>query len=129
MSQDHRFDEVVKAIAGGMSRRDVLRLIGAGIAGTLLASLGLGEARAATPAARNCHDFCKQQGLKGRALHDCEKECRADCKAACKGLKGKAREACEAACKSCGGDASACGEQCCAPGEVCINGACVGGPQ
>jgi hypothetical protein len=40
----HQFDELAKALAGGISRREALRRVGTGIAATLLASLRLDRA-------------------------------------------------------------------------------------
>jgi hypothetical protein len=65
-----RFDELAKALAGGISRREALRRMGAGLAATLLASLGLDAAWAGgscngVTCARNqlctngvCHTVC-----------------------------------------------------------------------
>ena len=41
-----RFDELAKDLAGGMKRREAFRRIGGGLAGALLASFGVGRARA-----------------------------------------------------------------------------------
>jgi hypothetical protein len=66
----HQFDELAKAVAGGISRREALRRVGAGLAATLLASLGLetawgGGTCSGVTCARNqlcmngvCHTVC-----------------------------------------------------------------------
>jgi hypothetical protein len=38
---ENRFDDLAKAMAGGMSRREALRAVGGGLFGAVLASLGL----------------------------------------------------------------------------------------
>ena len=54
----HQFDEVAKALAGGLSRREALRRLGVGAMGGLAALLGLGKARADPPG--NCEGYCAQ---------------------------------------------------------------------
>src|SRR5437588_4961038 len=61
----NRFDELTKALAGGepgegsrTSRREALRKVGLGLAGALLASLGMGAAWAQGGAA--CQQYCQQ---------------------------------------------------------------------
>jgi hypothetical protein len=60
---EHPFDELSKALAGAMSRREALRRLGAGLVGAFLASLGLGGAgvQAAPPCPSGqirCNDVC-----------------------------------------------------------------------
>jgi len=56
------FDELAKALAGGVSRREALRLIAGGFAGSLLAAVGVGMSRGqgTTPPARQAVLFCQQ---------------------------------------------------------------------
>jgi hypothetical protein len=74
---DHRFDDLAKALAGGMSRREAMRRMGGGLAGTLLAALGL--ARGIAPAHAQgfppgeCQSFCTHE------RNDCRKEGRPNC--------------------------------------------------
>src|SRR5436309_15376 len=58
-----RFDDVAKALAGGLSRRDAMKRIGGGLLGALAAAVGLGsagagKARGDEPA--TCQDYCAQ---------------------------------------------------------------------
>ena len=46
---DNQFDELSKSLAEGVSRREALRKFGLGIAGVLLATLGLSRAASAAP--------------------------------------------------------------------------------
>jgi len=57
MSQE-RFDDLAKALASGVSRREALRKIGVGLAGAVLAGVGLRRAEAAQPHLC-CTYFCK----------------------------------------------------------------------
>ena len=65
---ENRFDEVAKALAAagageaaGVSRRDALRRVGLGLAGALLASLGLGgRALAAWGGGAACRSYCNR---------------------------------------------------------------------
>jgi hypothetical protein len=72
------FDDLSKTLAGGVSRRDVLRLIGGSIGGTVLATIGVGEAQAAT----------------------------SSCAAYCANFHGAAHAQCMQTCKRCGSDTS-----------------------
>jgi hypothetical protein len=73
----HHFDEMAKALAGGLSRRQALRKVGGSLAGALLASMGLGKAWGAT--AKNCADYCKNHvGISpgnGNAYGQCVSNC------------------------------------------------------
>jgi hypothetical protein len=73
----HHFDEMAKALAGGLTRRQALRKVGGGLAGALLASVGLGKASGATP--MNCADYCKNfvgiQPGNGNAYGQCVSNC------------------------------------------------------
>ena len=65
---DKQFDELSKSLAEGVSRRVALRKFGIGLAGVLLASLGLGSGRAtcAQGSAQCCHWVCSNgDGGKG----------------------------------------------------------------
>jgi hypothetical protein len=58
----HQFDELAKALAEGVSRREALRRIGPGVVGAVLASLGMGRAWAQSP---QCRAYCQQQRAAG----------------------------------------------------------------
>jgi hypothetical protein len=97
---EDQFDRVSKAIASGMSRREVMRLIGAGILGALLGPFGAGEALAANQTS-DCNHYCNQ-------------------------FKHPDKQICRDNCRGCaGGVAAMCGPTCCAAGTVCVDGACV----
>jgi hypothetical protein len=120
----HHFDEMAKALAGGLSRRQALRRAGGGLAGALLASLGLGQAWAGGVTGRrtrmtraqagvvtgptNCADFCKNfLGIapgNGNAFGKCVSNC-SNCLLVGGGLCGASN--------------------CCTVGQVCSGGACV----
>jgi hypothetical protein len=79
---EHRFDVLAKSLAMGASRRDVLRQLGGGLAGALLASMGLGKAWGQSPhAASNasCAKFCRDEcGIRpggGNAFGQCVSSC------------------------------------------------------
>jgi hypothetical protein len=75
----NRFDELAKALAGGMSRRDALRLVGGGLVGAVLASLGLGTKAWSAPAPNSgCVKFCRDCGISpgnGNAFGKCVSSC------------------------------------------------------
>jgi hypothetical protein len=54
---EHPFDHLAKTLAEGVSRREALRRLGGGMAGFLLASLGLGRAWGQDP--RDLEEFCR----------------------------------------------------------------------
>ena len=60
-----QFDHVARGLAQGMSRRKALQVLGAGVAGTLMAVAGGGSALAARPTCRGdqtrCGDGCCQK--------------------------------------------------------------------
>ena len=131
----HHFDEIAKALASGLTRRQALRRVGGGLAGAMLASLGLGKAWGATP--KNCADFCKNfVGINpgnGNAYGKCVSNC-AHCvnsggiacgaSACCKG--GSTSSCCSGTCVdlSSGNNCGACGNACLA-GFSCCSGMCV----
>lgn len=67
------FDDVSKALASGVSRRHALKLMAGGVGGTVLASMGLGRARAAVS---SCAAFCAN--FHGAAHAQCMQTCK-DC--------------------------------------------------
>jgi len=71
-----RFDELAKALAAGVSRREALRLFGGGLMIGLLAPLGVGKGWGAPPppgCGRLCHDAGVPSG--GSAWTDCVHRC------------------------------------------------------
>jgi hypothetical protein len=75
---ENRFDELAKALAGGMSRRDALRRLGGGLVGAVLASLGLGKAWGQAPFAgcvKFCRDTCGISPGNGGAFSQCVSSC------------------------------------------------------
>src|SRR5690242_12439378 len=66
----HQFDELAKELAQGVSRREALRRVGGGLAGVVLASLGLVKAASASPVTRSsCLTQC------GLQSNSCRNEC------------------------------------------------------
>ena len=97
----NQFDEFSKTLGKSTSRREALKLLGGGLAGGLLAALGVGSAAAAPD---RCSVFCQGFGIRGAALAQCKQ-----------------------ACKKCGGDTSRlCGSDynnnftCCPSGQGCF---------
>ena len=62
---DKQFDELSKSLAEGVSRREALRKFGIGLAGILLASLGIQISGSADPQ-RRCWDCITYLGLSYR---------------------------------------------------------------
>jgi hypothetical protein len=107
-----RFDDVARALAGGVSRREALRrlggLVGAAV-GAVFATAGAGKARGAGP--NNCQDYCAQfyPPPRGRDTQNAYGQCVSTCNA-CVGDGGS----------PCGPTAA-----CCDPDtETCENGVC-----
>jgi hypothetical protein len=80
---ENRFDldALAKTLASGLPRREALRRLGGGLAGALLASLGLGKAWGqnsnAAPSAF-CVDYCRDCGISpadGVAFGNCVSSC------------------------------------------------------
>jgi Stigma-specific protein, Stig1 len=101
----HPFDELARALAEGVSRREAIRRLGSGLVGAILTSLGLVRAWG-QGTANPCAQFCNQ-------------------------LPSFQRQNCQKACKECGGHtqnvcASSNSSQvlCCPQGTVCCNGVC-----
>jgi hypothetical protein len=58
---DHdRFDDLTRALASGMSRRQALKLLGGSLAGGLMAFLSIGEAHADRPGCKRNGKACKE---------------------------------------------------------------------
>jgi Stigma-specific protein, Stig1 len=112
----HQFDELAKALAEGVSRREALRRLGGGLVAALLASLGLDKVWADTGPGGNsgCIAFCAQ-AFDSRTIQFAN--CVAD------GALG------HGPCANCGADLSRLCPQgdlpvCCGPTQVCRNGQC-----
>jgi hypothetical protein len=67
-----KFDDLSKALASGVSRRQALRLIAGGVGGTVLAAVGVGRAKAAV---NPCSAFCAT--FHGAAHSECMQACKA----------------------------------------------------
>jgi hypothetical protein len=73
-----QFDELSKALAGGVSRRTALRRFIAGLAGAVLVSIFHGRASAAVPGdiRRRCAQACQQLFPdRGRDYGECVSSC------------------------------------------------------
>src|SRR5688500_17413165 len=68
----HQFDELSKALASGVPRREVLKRFGGGLVGAVLASLGVGQASAAP---NQCAVTCSVIFAPGPARAACKQAC------------------------------------------------------
>jgi hypothetical protein len=75
----NRFDELAKSLAGSVSRREALVRLGGGMAGMLLASLGMGKAWGDPATNSLCEDFCRStckiRPGGGSAFGECVSSC------------------------------------------------------
>ena len=128
----NRFDELAKILAGGLTRRKTLQLIG----GSVLA-VYLGAGRAWGAATGSCKNTCASLFNKGNmaAFDACTKACE-DCKKCGGSPSFDGTLVCAGAepCRSvgdkltcCQGGAPCCGGVCCQPGKVCCGGMCLPG--
>jgi len=111
----HRFDEVAKALARGLTRRESLRAVGGGLAGALLAAVGLGKAWGA-PALRKiknphaqCQQFCRDHGANPGG-GNCHGTCVSSCEACVNATDALPCDVDEETCESC----------CCPEGTFCV---------
>jgi hypothetical protein len=109
---EHQFDELAKALAAGVSRREALRRIGGGVVGLILASLGLGKAWGQS-ADVDCKKFCKS----ALSSDPKSKEQVATCKASCEDCQAGGNTVCGVS--SAGGGAVTCCPQGCSSSGVC----------
>jgi hypothetical protein len=103
----NRFDDLTRALARGTSRRQALKLLGGGLAGSLLAFLGVGEAAA---------DDCKRNGKACKKNKQC---CSGNC---ANGFCAPLCPPCDA-CSTCSGGTcvSSCGSgETCDPTGICV---------
>jgi hypothetical protein len=107
---EHQFDELAKALAGGLSRREALRRLGGGLAVSLLATLGVGKAWGQNGAV-SCGSYCSQRLPPGRE--------RGRCAASCDSCQSSGGVVCGT---SVGGSVLCCSG---GPTSTCCNGACV----
>ena len=56
---EHRFDALAKAMAATVSRREAITRLGGGLAGAVLASLGLGKSWSDPAPNSHCEEFCR----------------------------------------------------------------------
>jgi len=74
------FDALAKTLSSGLPRREALRRLGGGLAGALLASLGLGKTALSDPApnascVHYCRDTCGINPRDGSAFGNCVGSC------------------------------------------------------
>jgi Stigma-specific protein, Stig1 len=75
---EHRFDQLAKALAEGVSRREALQRMGSALAGALLASVGLGTAWGQSNDVRPfCGRFCREKFPPGPRRMSCVSACEA----------------------------------------------------
>jgi hypothetical protein len=111
------FDDMSRALASGVSRRQALRLIAGGVGGTVLASAGMGRARAAVnPCSVYCANF--HGAAHAQCLQTC-KACGSDTSRLCGGPAG-------VTCCPGPGPVTCCfgnnGVTCCPTGSSCCGG-------
>src|SRR5262245_45879680 len=80
----NRFDELAKALAGGLTRRQALRGIGGGLVGAVLAAVGLGKSwgKGTPNISSACQKYCTDAGTKGiKDPANCHGKCVSSCEA------------------------------------------------
>lgn len=118
------FDQVSKAVATGVSRRQALKVIGSAFGGTILATTVGVESTEAAP--NKCAVYCGKTSFSSGPAH-------AACLQACHECKGDVSRVCQFATTAvcCASGSSCCpdssgGGTCCPPGTFCNGaGACV----
>jgi hypothetical protein len=107
------FDQLARLLAGELPRREALRRIGGGLAGAVLASLGLGKVWGQAPS--ECEGYCRaridprrSRGAFGSCVSSCQ-----DCL-----RHGGAL---------CGASSTGGGIICCPSGQTCQGGHCLAG--
>ena len=76
----NKFDELAKGLAQSVTRRQALRRFGVGLAGTVLASLGLANKAQASNCLPQCVKACRESYGKGTLEYDyCVSRCYSYC--------------------------------------------------
>jgi hypothetical protein len=106
----HRFDELAKALAEGMSRREALRRVGGGLVGVILAVFGASALDAAPP--------CRAMGKPCKQDEDC---CGAGVTAFCENRRCAACLPRDTPLDSCFDNNQCCSRSAsCTPGPFCL---------
>jgi hypothetical protein len=106
---EQRFDELTRALAGGTSRRRVLKGLTAGLAAVAAGITGFGDAEAARRC-RTVAQICRKRD-------DC---CAQDC--------GPADSTGRRRCGLCPDGGELCGGECCSGEQFCLDGGCCDNP-
>jgi hypothetical protein len=125
------FDEWTKDLARGVSRREALRRLGGGLAGAILAWLGVGRAWAAP---NPCSAFCNslRHPAQRKNCNNACKQCGDNVQNVCPSLDSDKVTCCSQGTGCCSGTCSslgtnqncaACGNAC-TGGQSCVNGTC-----
>ena len=118
-----QFDELSKALASGVSRRELLRRVGVGLTGAALASLGV---KVASAAPSECAVICGKNAFISGPLHaaclQACRECQADVTRICQ-MGGSV--VCCASGSICGYNCETGRQECCQPSIACP-GTCFG---
>jgi hypothetical protein len=139
---DNRFDELAKALAQGVSRREALRRLGGGMAGALLMSLGVGNAwgqaggggrPCPNPGEIRCDGVCVNPRTDPDNCGRCGNLCPAGVtcvNGTCGGPTGgcpSGQTRCSGTCVNLATDFFNCGScrHACAAGQFCSRGSCV----
>src|SRR4051812_31812240 len=78
---ENRFDTLAKSLADSVSRREALSRLGGGLAGMVLAAVGLGKSWGGPAVNSKCQSFCRETcGVApggGNAFGQCVSSCEA----------------------------------------------------
>jgi hypothetical protein len=120
-----QFDDVSKAVAAGLTRRRLMGLAGAGVGGSIFASMA---PRAVAKGPSSCSVFCGKTSFTSGPAH-------ASCLHACTACHGDVSGICTGATGSvCCSDGTSCCINsagvafCCPSGQICAGGVCVTPP-
>jgi hypothetical protein len=120
----NRLDEMAKALAGDLPRREALKRLGGFLVGGIVASLGLPGRASADGSVGECIQTCCQ-GLTGHARAECNHACQRGVQTSCGGVCCPSSLCVAGTCcptsNICGTGSSA---VCCPPDTHCISGTC-----
>jgi hypothetical protein len=113
------FDALTKVLASGLPRREALRRLGGGLAGALLASLGLGRKAWSDPDLNSaCASFCGDHCGFAKGGGNTYSQCVSSCK---KCVRATGALPCGCLSRDSTGVACCTGDQFCCGGVLCCN--------
>jgi hypothetical protein len=92
----HLFDELAKALAEEVSRREALRLVGGGLVGAVLTVLGLGRAYGGVDCVAYCVNRHGDSSSCGAPTPPSPQVVRVQCEQACRQCGGRVGRVCRA---------------------------------